>query len=121
MWDTHDGAASTFHSTSSNTGRITIPAGRAGYYLVGAAVEFAANATGRRGVRIVHSVSSTVIAMSLEDATPSGTHGLTLGTPWNPAAAEYFTLEVFQNSGGALNCTRAASYSPEFWIEFRGI
>lgn len=120
-WDTHDAAASTFHSTSSNTGRITIPAGRGGYYLFGASVEFAANATGRRGVRIVHSVGATVFAESLEDATPSGAHALTIATLWSIAAAEYATVEVFQNSGGALNCNRSGDYSPEFWATFVGI
>jgi len=121
QWDTHDAAASTFHSTSSDTGRITIPAGRDGYYLIGAHVEFAADVAGRRGLQIVHSVGASVIALSSEDATPSGVHALTVCTLWHLAAAEYVTCEVFQNSGAALNATRSADYSPEFWITFVGI
>ncbi len=120
-WDTHDAASSTFHSTSSNTGRLTIPAGRGGYYLIGASVEFAADPTGIRGLRLVHSVGATVIATSLEDATPTGVHALTISTLWSLAAAEYVTCEVYQNSGGALNANRSAAYSPEFWMTFVGI
>lgn len=120
-WDTHDAAASTFHSTSSNTGRLTIPAGRSGYYLVGATVEFAADATGKRGLRLVHSVGATVFAASIEDATPTGVHALTIVSLWNLAAAEYVTCEVFQNSGAAINANRSADYSPEFWITLQGV
>lgn len=120
-WDTHDNAASTFHNTGANTDRLTIPAGRGGYYLVGASVEFAANATGKRGIRLVHSVGATVFATSLEDATPTGVHALTITSLWSLAAAEYVTCEAFQDSGGALNANRSADYSPEFWIAFVGV
>ncbi|HET7128938.1 MAG TPA: hypothetical protein VFJ93_07680 [Gaiellaceae bacterium] len=113
-WDLFDGAASTFHSTSSNTGRITIPSGLDGYYLIGGNVEFASNATNRRGIRIVHSVGATVIGTFISNA--SGTdHSLSVTSLWPLAAAEYVTLEVFQNSGGALNAQSTAAYSPELW------
>lgn len=114
-FDLYDGAASTFHSTSANTDRITIPAGLTGYYLIGGHVEFAANTTNRRGIRIVHSVGATVIASDEQEATATAM-GLSISTFFLLSAAEYVTLEVFQNSGGAINAQATLSYSPEFWV-----
>lgn len=113
-FDLFDNAASTFHDTSSNTGRITIPAGMTGYYLIGGNVEFASSATNRRGIRIVHSVGATVLATHVQPAT-AGVDSLSICTLYALSAAEYVTLEVFQNSGGALNATVQGNYSPEFW------
>lgn len=119
-YDLYDNAASTFHSTGVNTGRFTVPAGLGGYYLVGGHVEFAANTTNRRGIRIVHSVGSAVIAADEQEATANDM-GLSVSTLWLLSAAEYVTLEVLQNSGGAINCQSSASYSPEFWIVRIGV
>lgn len=121
-FDLHDDAASTFHSTGANTGRITIPSGRTGYYVIGAHAEFANNTTGRRGIRIVHSVGSTVVAQHLEEAS-GGALDQSLGvvTLYKLQATEYVTAEVFQNSGGALNVLASGNYSPEFWAINVGI
>jgi hypothetical protein len=40
---------------------------------------------------------------------------LTVNTHWQAAAGDYFELVVFQSSGGSLNITRNAAFSPEFW------
>lgn len=119
-YDSFDNAASTFHSTSSNTGRITIPAGLGGYYLIGGHIEFAANTTNRRGIRIVHSVGSAVIASDEQEATANDM-GLSVVTLWSLAATEYVTLEVIQNSGGNLNVQASGNYSPEFWMTRVGV
>lgn len=119
-FDLYDDAASTYHSTVSNTGRITIPAGLGGYYLIGGHVEFAASTTNRRGIRIVHSVAATVIASEEAEAVASD-HTMSLVTFYALAATEYVTLEVWQNSGGALNVLAAGNYSPEFWAVRVGV
>lgn len=119
-FDLYDNAASTFHSTVSTTGRITIPTGLGGYYLIGGHVEFAANTTNRRGIRIVHSVGATVIAADDQEA-PAAAMGLSITTLWPIAAAEYVTLEVWQNSGAALNALASGNYSPEFWAVRIGV
>lgn len=113
-FDSFDNTASTYHSTSANTDRITIPAGLGGYYLIGAHVEFAANSTNRRGIRLIHSVGSAVIAAEEQQSTANDM-GLSITTLWSLAATEYVTVQVWQNSGGALNVQASAKYSPEFW------
>lgn len=119
-FDSFDNASSTFHSTSANTDRITIPTGLGGYYLIGGHVEFAANTTNRRGIRIVHSVGTTVLASDEQEATVVAM-GLSISTLFALAAAEYVTMEVFQNSGGAINAQASGNYSPEFWAVRLGI
>ena len=119
-FDLYDNAASTFHSTVSNTDRLTVPAGLGGYYLVGGHIEFAANTTGRRGIQIVHSVGSAVIAEDDESPT-NAAFGLSVSTLWSMAVGEYVTLQVYQNSGGALNVNASARYSAEFWIVRVGV
>ena len=47
-WDSEDFDTDGFHSTSSNTSRITIPSGKGGKYLLVAQTTFASNATGVR-------------------------------------------------------------------------
>src|SRR3972149_4456207 len=54
------------HSTVSNTHRIDLPF--IGLYLVNGAVNFGANATGQRGVRIVNK-AGTVLSAVIADAT----------------------------------------------------
>jgi hypothetical protein len=49
LFDTERIDTDGFHSTSSNTGRITIPSGKGGKYLVHYRAAFAANTTGDRG------------------------------------------------------------------------
>lgn len=119
-FDSYDDAAATFHSTSSNTGRLVIPVGLDGYYFVGGHVEFAADTTNRRGIRIVHSVGATEYGGEDGEATAVAM-SLSTATYLYLAAGEYVTLEVFQNSGGALNVLASGNYSPEFWITRHGI
>lgn len=119
-FDRFDNAASTYHSTTTNTARITVPAGLGGYYLIGGHAEFASNTTNRRGLRIVHSTGATVIASDVQEAV-GNVHSLSIVTLYAVAAAEYVTLEAYQNSGGALNVNVAFNYSPEFWAVLVGV
>ena len=95
---------SSFHDTGSNTARITIPSGGDGWYDVGGAVEFAANATGHRQVWI----EDTGAEVPGSRFTNNGfaTVNNRLATPTVPmllSAGDYVTLNVRQSSGGALN------------------
>lgn len=50
-FDTEEFDTDSFHSTSTNTGRLTVPSGKAGKYLIVAKIWFAGSATGwRNGV-----------------------------------------------------------------------
>lgn len=102
------------HSTSANTERLTAPI--TGLYSIGGHAYFAANATGSRQIS-VRVNGSTYIAIQREakgDAT--NVTVLSVETVYRLAAGEYVELVVQQTSGGNLDVTAAANYSPEFWM-----
>jgi hypothetical protein len=103
-----------FHSTSVNTGRLTIPV--AGTYLVGANVQYAANATGVRQGYIRLNGTTVLVANLVPAVTGGVVTEQVLVTMYNFAANDYVELVAFQNSGGALNLVAVGNYSPEFWI-----
>ena len=101
------------HDTSTNTGRLTVPAGGGGYYAIGGSIEFAANATGRRGIQ-VRVNGATIIARS-EVGSQTGDSTVSVNTQYQLAAADYIELMGLQASGGSLNMLATSAYSPEFW------
>lgn len=106
-----------FHSTSSNTERFTIPAGKAGKYLLDATVRFDAGA----GVRQVFFAknSGTTPADGLYDGVVDGDNsaGGLFSTQAIVVAAEgdEFQVHVWQNSGSTRNVTGSS-----FRIAFLG-
>lgn len=102
-----------FHSTSVNTGRLTIPI--AGTYLVGCTVSFASSAVGLRAANIRLNGTTNIVG----DTRPAVTGTVTtiaISTDYTFAAGDYIEVVVFQNSGGALNVEFSGNFSPEFWI-----
>lgn len=100
----------TMHSTAVNTGRVT--ATTAGKYAVWGMGEFASNATGQRGFSIRLS-GTTTIAATLADSSAATVFQGIVSTFYALAATEYVELGAFQSSGGALNVTSSANFSPE--------
>jgi hypothetical protein len=102
-----------FHSTSTNTGRITIPAGKAGYYLIIAHLATAANATGTRQIYINKNGSTLnggfALSASSADAFQNG-----YSTIENLAVADYLEFYVYQTSGGALNANNNTSFTVQY-------
>lgn len=100
-FDTADGASSTYHSTSANTDRLTVPSGLDGYYQVQVNLIWDTNTTGVRSLRILLN-GSTNIAVARVSAVSGGSYGTGMfsGTLYNLAAGDYVTCEVHQDSGG---------------------
>lgn len=104
-----------YHDTVTNNSRLTIPAGLGGYYEVGAAVKWAANATGARYLQIhkngsvVHEVTSGGI--SGEELRQSTTTVLAL------AATDYVQVIAAQGSGGNLTLEGSSTLGgfPTLW------
>lgn len=82
----------------------TILARRAGFFRASAGVFFAANAVGVRGVRLTQNgvviPGTTVVGPA---ATGGNETALSATVSRAMVAGQYFTVEVFQTSGGALN------------------
>ena len=100
-FDSEEFDTNTFHSTSSNTSRITIPAGKAGYYQVNFRCMFNDNAAGIRTMAIFKNGSS--IALSAEGTGTSNRQTVTISQVISLAEADYLEMAVLQNSGGSLD------------------
>ena len=103
-WDTDDIA-----TLATNNDRLTIKT--AGIYLVTANAMFAANATGQREMTIVQSptpawtTSGTIASTAFVYGTSSVNiyQAMSASVITTCAVNDYFTVQVWQNSGGALN------------------
>jgi hypothetical protein len=91
-----------FHSTTTNTGRITIPAGKAGKYLVYGRVTYLDNATGVRTSRLYKNEDNLADLYSANAGTPYGS-SVEATAIASLAEGDYVTVRGFQSSGGSLN------------------
>jgi len=93
-----------FHSTSSNTDRITIPTGKNGYYLLTGRANFAASATGIRIGMIRKNAGATQLARhTRKTVTAAADAVLTVNTVVNLVATDYVVFECYQDGTGSLN------------------
>lgn len=109
-----------YHSTSSNTGRLTIPTGKDGYYYVSSIVRWNNNTTGLRTMQITQGAAQN--AVTVIEATPGGANayiGYHAATIRYATAGDYFECKVNQTSGGDLN-VRANSAECGFTIQYLG-
>lgn len=115
-WDVERYDANNCFSTSQPT-RLTAPA--AGIYALSATVWFTANANGARDVRLLQ--NGAIVARD-NRAPVSGAHlGAVQVTGILPAqASDYFEVQVYQDSGGALDVEALGSYAPSFAIAWIG-
>jgi hypothetical protein len=105
QWDTEAWDTDAFHSTISNTSRITVPTGFGGRYLLIGQITFDANATGRR---VAYIMLSGVTYCAGVNTVPTGAEVvMNLTAEASAVAGDFFELVVWQNSGGALNVQSA--------------
>jgi len=107
------------HDTSSNTSRFTIPSGHGGKFAMGAGWQWALNGTGNYRQASIKQNGTTFVAF--QTVPPSAAHAseATITTEYSVASTDYIELYAKQDSGGALNLTVAANYSPEVWISWK--
>jgi hypothetical protein len=114
MFDT-----SSFHDTSTNTARITVPAGKAGYYLV---VQFCAWTGLAAGAREQLRLYKNGAFYQLTDSASVGTaidNSIQLQTVLNLSVGDYLETFVYQNSGSTLNLNGGAAYTA-FIVQYLG-
>jgi hypothetical protein len=90
----------TFHDNSTNTSRMTIPAGKAGKYLITGYINWQSNSTGQR-VFVVYKNNSLFQSFGSEAA--SGNANAISSFVMDLAVADYVELAAYQSSGGSLN------------------
>lgn len=90
-----------FHDNTTNNTRITIPAGKAGKYLLTGSTFFDGNVTGERSCKIFKNNGEIKNAFSVPNGTANC--GIAVTAVVSLAVSDYVEFVVRQNSGGALN------------------
>lgn len=103
-----------FHSTVTNTSRLTVPVG--GLYLFTGHVEFASNATGYRQIYLQLN-GSIIFAIQRAPAVNGSVSILSIAAPYLCASSDYAELFATQTSGGNLNVDAANFYTPYFTVQ----
>jgi hypothetical protein len=113
-WDLEVYDTDGYHSTTTNTGRITIPAGKAGYYLVHLCMNYAANSnTGHRTLYLVKN-GSTFLNGGESTTGNSSVGGATFYSMIvNLAVGDYITAEAYL--GATMNVGKDATYPASYF------
>jgi len=102
-FDTEELDTDGFHSTVSNTARITIPSGKGGKYLIIAQVSFAANTTGARYFKIIKNGGADGHDIEIPTSSVSNSNAFAQQDILDLAATDYIEIYAGQSSGGSLN------------------
>jgi hypothetical protein len=91
-----------FHSTSTNTGRLTIPSGKNGKYLVSCIVAWSVNSNGARVIQILKNGTAQIARASSPGLSGEGLYLSCFGI-FDLVATDFVSLQVYQNSGSTLD------------------
>jgi len=100
------------HDNSTNNSRMTCPAD--GTYLLTAHIEWADNGTGSRKARIMLNGETNICQVETPPVNNTAVHNPS--TFYKCSADDYFEVQVYQSSGGALNLLKNAQYACDFEI-----
>jgi hypothetical protein len=91
-----------FHDNSTNSNRLTVPAGKAGKYFITATANFAGNSTGIRQL-LLYKNATNVADCVVPVNNSAGSTNCHVAIILDLAVADYMEFQVWQNSGGSLN------------------
>jgi hypothetical protein len=99
-----------YHDTVTNNSRITIPSGKAGYYMIQCKVGFVNNATGQRSAFLLLNGGATAITRFDQSiASNNENQHVAISQLYNCIVGDYFEVAVYQTSGGNLNVNSGAN------------
>lgn len=113
-FDTERWDDAAYHSTSADTERLTVAAGR---YLIGGHCQITA-AGGTVGYIAIRQGGTNYIAVQNFDIGNAERY-VSIATVWDCSGADYFEFGVFIDAG-SKQALQATSFTPEFWIERTG-
>ncbi len=120
-FDSERSDSAAYHSTSSNTGRLTIPTGGAGRFSVTGTVEWAASALGTLRRLSIRLNGTTYIAKDEITSIINAVLPQTVTTIYDLADGDYVELVAFQDTVGSVNLGASGNYSPEFALTLGGV
>lgn len=106
------------HSNVTNNDRLTVPADWDGWWLVGCNIGWEGNVTGTRRAEIWINDAIMIAESEIPPNLSSGECVQNLSTFFGGAAGDYYTVRVYQTSGGSLQIP-SAGYLPTFWASFQ--
>jgi hypothetical protein len=92
-----------YHDNTTNNSRLTVPAGKAGKYLVCISGIYTANATGTRATSIRLNGTTYVGNDGASICGAGDNQGTTVAKILNLSVGDYVEVDAFQSSGGSLN------------------
>lgn len=101
------------HDVTTNNSRLTC--NTAGLYLISGHIQYATSTAGTYRQLGILLNGATQLAMVLI-SPPNALAKMSVATVYQLAAGDYVELTTSQDSGGALDVTVAANYSPEFMM-----
>jgi len=102
LWNFENHDVGGYHSLVANTGRLTVPSGKDGYYNVFTTIQWAGNAAGTRLVRIQKD-GVTQKSGIVNDISEAEIFDMHVRATLYLSAGEYVSIQVIQASGGALD------------------
>lgn len=112
VYDRDGLGTSTIHDNATNNSRLICRV--AGAYSTKACIQWAANAVGIRQVNVRLNGTTTIGVETRSEVTADVAEVMTVTTDYDLAVNDYVEVVVYQSSGGALDVSLAASYSPTF-------
>lgn len=112
----------TYHSTSSNTSRLTVPSGLGGYYLIGYTLDVASVADAGEFLVEVYLNGATILSVEQRALAAGKTGDFCGSTTYALVATDYVECRVVQTTTvNTRTINSGASYSPEFWMHLIGV
>jgi hypothetical protein len=109
----------TYHSTSTNTSRVTIPAGKAGKYLLHGTIGYSGSATGLRNAAIYKNGSAVKYLVVTLGVGSSDNGRLSFAATLDLAVNDYVELYFYQASGGSLDLDVGETRT-SFYVTYEG-
>jgi hypothetical protein len=114
-FDAEDWDNQAMHSTVTNTGRITIPAGGNGKYVIAGGFAYSASATGRRDI-FIRKNGTTYVGRDMRTAVSGIVTEFSLHVYDAAVAGDYYEIGGVQDSGVALNVDVASALAQPWFM-----
>ena len=109
LFDTEQFDTNALHSTSSNTGRLTVPAGEGGVYVIVAQLDWAGDADGFRQSNIKLNGVTVLSRWNRNVNGDAGGFRYSQSSIETLSAGDYVEIEVHHTAGAALSVNAGAS------------
>jgi hypothetical protein len=115
-WNSENFDTDGFHSTSTNTGRITIPSGKAGKYQFYGAFWFESFSGGNSSIQLLKNGSA--IRYSPSPTSSTAGIGLSISCILDLAVSDYIEVTALHTQGGTINARRGRDSGNQYgWFD----